>query len=106
MKRLAKEIRPGDTVTYSGATFKAAGVTSGPEDLLKVTVVGAAPQFIWAEREVDIRRPAPVDPKPFKAYTRDYDAEGNCDKRIFSFATEAARSRFLSTTKRCVTFTN
>lgn len=103
MFKSASQIAVGETVTYCGETFVAATVTPMPEiGLIRVGVLGKPPQYIAPEREVEIVKAAPE--KPFAVYTRDYDAEGNCDKRIFRFATRKAQESFMGRTNRCVTF--
>ena len=107
---IATDIRPGDTVAYCGETFTVLRRTfeTVPGLWRLETVEPGPPQYIAPEREVEpVRlapRPTPPDPKPFKVYTRYYKASGDCEKRIHSFATERARSAFIRTTKRVVTF--
>ena len=100
----ATAIEKGDRVTYCGMTFDAVAVSESPSGLIEVKTSGM-PQFIWTDLEVEIQRAAQPE-KPFAVYTRDYDADGNCDKRVFRFRTENQRIAFLRRTKRCVTFIN
>lgn len=104
MKVLASQIKPGDTVTYCGMTFLAHEVSKrSVTGLLRVDVTGSYPQYIAPEREVEVKRPQPVE-KPFVVLTRDYDAKGKKDVRRFTFASEAKQAAFLRNTNRCVTF--
>lgn len=71
-----------------------------------ITVTGqACPEFYLNDHQVTVYVPY-VDPKPFKVYTRDYKANGDCDKRIFEFPSRAKQASFVARTHRCVTFTN
>lgn len=99
----AAQIKRGDKVTYCGHTFVASAVEPGPSGLVRVDVAGEIPQYIAADREVDIERIPVTVEKPYYAYTRDYDADGNCDKRVFRFRTRKQQSSFLRRTNRCVT---
>lgn len=102
----ATDIRPGDRVTYCGATFVARSVSRDlGSGLIRVATDGA-PQFIADFREVRIARPAPVEEKPFYAYTRLYKANGDCEKRIHRFATRKALDSFMARTPRVVTAHN
>lgn len=106
----ASDIRPGDTVTYCGETFTVfkASYEMVPGLWRFDTIEPGPPQYIAPEREVEpvrlVPRRTPPDPKPFKVYTRYYKANGDCEKRIHSFATDKARASFIRRTKRVVTF--
>lgn len=110
----AEQITAGQTFTDNmGHTHTALRIENAPGGAgVYVYIVGQGyPEFYTWGTPVTVTGPAKrirpaVDPKPFKVYTRDYNTAGDCDKRIFSFATRAAQSRFVSRTNRCVTFTN
>lgn len=61
------------------------------------------PEFFTWDHELEVFRYTP-DPKPFKVYTRDYKNNGDCDKRVFEFATRKQQASFIGRTNRCVTF--
>ena len=108
----ASQITAGQRFTDdTGHSFSATRVEAGQANGagIYVYVVGQAyPEFYLNETPVTLNsNPAPAfDPKPFKVYTRDYNAAGDKDVRIFSFATRKAQGAFVLRTNRCVTFTN
>lgn len=101
----ASAIEKGDSVTYCGSTFVPQSITLAPSGLLRFEVAGRNPEYIWGEREVTIER-IEQPHKPFAVYTRDYDEEGNCDKRVFRFKTAKQQIAFIRRTNRCITFVN
>lgn len=62
------------------------------------------PEFFTWDHELELYVYTP-DPKPYKVITRDYDKDGNCDKRTFEFKTQKQQLAFIMRTNRCVTFT-
>jgi hypothetical protein len=109
----ASQITAGQRFTDdTGHSFTATRVEAGQANGagIYVYVEGQAyPEFYLNETPVTIYRARlvqPADPKPFKVYTRDYNAAGDKDVRIFSFATRKAQGAFVLRTNRCVTFTN
>ena len=105
MQTTARQIRTGDSVTYCGETFVAAGVSyDGTVDLMKVEVSGSFPRFISPFRSVEVVRR--VAEKPYVVLTRDYTKTGKKDVRRFTFATKKAQESFMARTKRCVTYYN
>lgn len=100
----ATEIRKGDRVTYLGQTFYASEVTTTAAGIVMVSVTGSYPQAIADIRDVEIQRVEQV--KPYVVYTRKYDRNGNCEKRIHRFVSQKAQSSFMSRTNRTITFHN
>lgn len=102
----AADVRPGDVVTYCGATFPARTVNRDPVSGLLRIDTGRTPQYVADFREVRIRRADPAETKPYVAYTRLYKPNGDCEKRIHRFATRKALDSFMDRTVRAVTFHN
>ena len=108
----AQQLTAGQRFTDdTGHSFTVTRTEPGQADGkgIYVYVVGQAyPEFYLNWTEVTLNsNPAPAfDPKPFKVYTRDYNAAGDKDVRIISFATRKAQGAFVLRTNRCVTFTN
>lgn len=100
----AADIRKGDVVTYLGQTFHAADVQTAPGGIVMVTVPGSYPQAIAVDRDVTIARYE--QDRPYVVYTRLYDDNGHCEKRIHRFATAKAQAAFIGRTHRAVTYWN
>lgn len=104
MKILASQINVGDQVTYCGETFVVARKSLDPmSGLIRFERNGGYPQYIFGEREVEVANKPASDPKPYKVYTRLYKTNGDCEKRIHSFATKKAQSAFMDRTHRAIT---
>ncbi|HEU5119255.1 MAG TPA: hypothetical protein VFT74_21875 [Isosphaeraceae bacterium] len=105
MKILASQISVGDRVAYCGETFVVARkVVDQYSGLIRFERNGGYPQYIAPEREVEVVRQPLPDPKPYKVYTRLYKANGDCEKRIHSFATKKAQWSFMDRTPRAITY--